>query len=199
MLLQDFISSETNSLYLIKYKDLLCDCRQLLCLIDQLNELSKLRTSPENPVEKPLMSNELQLILAKLIQNETKLMDYDSKTERISTDFPKTSSLDKIFLDKLIKLIEDNLVDSCLSIEKLSKTIGYSHSQLYRKTKALTNLSPNEFIRYIRLKRAAFLLKNKAGNISEICYSVGFTKPSYFTECFKNFYGCTPSEYSTKK
>jgi AraC-like DNA-binding protein len=74
--------------------------------------------------------------------------------------------------------------------------MNMSRMQLHRKLKALTDHSPGEFIRVIRLRRAAALLKEKAGNIAEVAYDVGFTNPSYFSECFKKLYGKLPSEYA---
>jgi transcriptional regulator GlxA family with amidase domain len=68
--------------------------------------------------------------------------------------------------------------------------------QLFRKLKALTNQTPSEFIRTIRLKRAASLIKQKFGNVAEITYEVGFNNLSYFAKCFKELYGKSPSEYA---
>jgi len=146
-------------------------------------------------LEKPFNTNELQLILANLLRRQEQLIKYHTQRLFHTAQNQEIQSVKDQFLDKLKKIIEDHLDDSELSTENLCKNMGYSRSQLYRKTKALTNTSPNEFIRNIRLKHAANLLKKKAGNISEICYSVGFTKPSYFSECFKNLYGSTPTEY----
>jgi transcriptional regulator GlxA family with amidase domain len=74
--------------------------------------------------------------------------------------------------------------------------IGMSRMQLFRKLKALTNQTPSEFIRTIRLKRAAQLLQQKFGNVAEITYEVGFNNLSYFAKCFRELYGVSPSEYA---
>ena len=71
-----------------------------------------------------------------------------------------------------------------------------SHSTLFRKLQALTNLSPTAFIRNIRLKRAAQLLRDHYGNVTEVSYEVGFSNPSYFSKCFKSFFGVSPVDFS---
>ncbi|NIT55922.1 MAG: helix-turn-helix domain-containing protein [Aliifodinibius sp.] len=72
-----------------------------------------------------------------------------------------------------------------------------SRSQFYRKLTALTDQSPLEFMRHIKLKRAASLLEQQAGNISEIAYRVGFNNPAYFAECFRKLFGVSPREYTS--
>jgi AraC-like DNA-binding protein len=76
--------------------------------------------------------------------------------------------------------------------------MAMSKMQLYRKLKALTGQSPSEFVRNLRLKRAASLISQRSGNISEIAYTVGFNNLSYFAKCFKELYQVTPSEYATQ-
>lgn len=105
------------------------------------------------------------------------------------------SSKDEEFLNKLIAIIDENINDSKLNIEFVCKSIGFSNSQLYRKMKGLTGLSTNEFIRSIRLKRAAELLLSEKYTISEVTYKVGFNDLQYFRRCFKNQYHMTPSKY----
>ena len=79
-------------------------------------------------------------------------------------------------------------------VEQLSDELGMSRSQLHRKLTALIDQSPNQFIRSFRLQRAHDLLKQKAATASEIAYQVGFSSPSYFTKCFHEQFGYTPSE-----
>ena len=105
------------------------------------------------------------------------------------------STKDEEFLNKLVAIIDENINNSKLNIDFLCKEIGFSKSQLYRKMKGLVGQSANEFIRSIRLSRAAYLLKNSNLNISEITYKVGFNDLQYFRICFKKQYKMTPSEY----
>src|SRR6266542_2918518 len=99
------------------------------------------------------------------------------------------------FLQNLFKIIEDNLDDSLLTVSFLAVNMGVSKSTLNRKLLTLTGLSPNGLIRQYRLQKAAiFLISGK--NVSETAYLTGFETPSYFTQCFKEFYKVTPKEYS---
>ncbi len=99
------------------------------------------------------------------------------------------------FLQNLFKIIEDNLDDPVLTVGFLALNMAVSRSTLNRKLSAVIGLSPNELIRRYRLQKAAtFLLSGK--NVSETAYLTGFETPSYFTQCFKEFYKITPKEYS---
>ncbi|NRB50573.1 MAG: helix-turn-helix transcriptional regulator [Saprospiraceae bacterium] len=92
------------------------------------------------------------------------------------------------------KCIGDQLDNSDLSVNDLCRAVQLSHAHLYRKLKALTNLTPVQFIRYIRLKKARNLLENSSMNISEIAYAVGFSDPNYFSRIYHKEMGVTPSE-----
>ena len=109
------------------------------------------------------------------------------------------SEIDKAFLVRVEQVILDNLSNSKFSVLDLNKQLGYSKSQLYRKLKSLINLSPNEFIRRIRLETAAEMISNSFYTISEITYQVGFNDLQYFRSCFKKQYGVTPSTYKSKR
>lgn len=99
------------------------------------------------------------------------------------------------FLNKIITVIEDRIADPDFDVPTLSSEIGMSQPVLYKKIRALTDLSVNDFIKSIRIKRAAQLLKQGTGNISEIAYSVGFNDRKYFSSEFKKHFGKTPSEF----
>lgn len=105
------------------------------------------------------------------------------------------SKLDEQFLKKTIKMIEENMADSQFKVEDLCKVLGTSKSQLYRKLKGLVGQSPNEFMRMIRFKRAAQLLRQTDMRIAEITYKVGFNDLQYFRAAFKKQYGMSPSQY----
>ena len=108
------------------------------------------------------------------------------------------SSPDERFLQKAIEVIENNIADPDLDIERFASEIGVSRMQLYRKLDALTEMTVKEFVRNIRLKRAAQLLVQKKLNISEVAYAVGFRDLSHFRKCFKQEFGTSASDYVEK-
>lgn len=108
------------------------------------------------------------------------------------------SSPDERFLQKAIEVVENNISDPELDIERFASEIGVSRMQLYRKLDALTEMTVKEFVRSIRLKRAAQLLVQKKLNVSEVAYAVGFKDLSHFRKCFKQEFGMSASEYVEK-
>ena len=90
--------------------------------------------------------------------------------------------------------INENINDEKLNVENLAGELLLSRSKLYRKIKALTGDTANEFIRKIRLEKAKQLIETTEYTISEVCYKVGFSSPSYFTKCFKDYFGFLPTE-----
>ncbi len=104
------------------------------------------------------------------------------------------SEIDNDFYRRFVALVEQRMEDSKLSIEEMAADLGLSRVQFYRKIKALTNYSPAELLRILRLKRADMLLRTTENTVSEISYSVGFSSPSYFTKCYREWFGDTPTE-----
>lgn len=102
---------------------------------------------------------------------------------------------DQDFIDRAVHIVEKNISNSDFFVDDLCRELGLSRMQLYRKLKALIGKSANEFIRFVRLKRAAQLLDQGTLTISEITYEVGFNDLKYFRDCFKKQYGINPSEY----
>lgn len=111
----------------------------------------------------------------------------------------KITSLDEQFVDKAVKYVEENLSRSDLSVEELSRQLGMSRVHLYKKMLQLTGKTPIEFIRLLRLKRAAQYLRESQLNVSEIAYRMGFNNPKYFSKYFQEEYGMSPSEYQKKE
>jgi len=107
-------------------------------------------------------------------------------------------SLDERFLQKTIDEIEKNISDPEFDIEKLSMQVGASRTQMYRKLSVLTDMTVREFIKSIRLKRAAQLLSQNALNVSEVAFAVGFKDLSHFRKCFRQEFGMSATEYSGK-
>ena len=98
---------------------------------------------------------------------------------------------------KFRNYIEANLTDSDLNVETIGAELGLSRVQLYRKVKALTGQSPVELLRTARLNKGRQLLQTTGKTVSEVAYEVGFTAPSYFTKCFKDEFGISPSDVSS--
>ncbi len=104
-------------------------------------------------------------------------------------------SADDRFLRRALEIMEVHMGNAAFDVETFSREAGLSRAHLHRKLTALAGMAPNEFIRTMRLKRAASLLEQHSGNVSEIAYQVGFSTLNYFTKCFRRQYGQTPSEY----
>lgn len=104
---------------------------------------------------------------------------------------------DMAFIARLRDIIQRNLQDSDLNVERIGEEIGLSRVQLYRKVKALTGQSPVELVRTARLQRGKKLLETSDMTISEVAYAVGFTSPSYFTKCFRDEFNISPSDINT--
>ena len=109
------------------------------------------------------------------------------------------TSLDEKLIEKAIKYVEDNISRSDLSVEELSRELGMSRVHLYKKMLQITGKTPIEFIRVIRLKRAAQLLRDSQLHVSEIAFQVGFNNPKYFSRYFKEEFGVLPSAYQEKE
>ena len=107
----------------------------------------------------------------------------------------KISQIDQGFLEKFVKMVEDNIDDTELSGDMLACELGMSKGNLYKKLKTLTGMTVNIYVRTIRLKVAARLLKQGNYNISEIAYAVGFNNPKYFSTCFSEMFKMSPKEY----
>lgn len=151
-------------------------------------------------ISKPFSAQLLTARLRNLIDNRRRLQSFfaDGSNAPLTQKAPVTD-IDKGFLEKLYRLIDEHLSDPDLSVEELGEQIGLSRVQLYRKTKAICGYAPNELLRIARLKRAASLLASTEKTISEITYEVGFGSPSYFTKCYKEYFGESPTEFLKRK
>lgn len=160
--------------------------------------ITGLKTGADDYLTKPFSQNELRARIDNLILQRKKLADiFQEKILVFPTPWSGTSLEDK-FLIKARDAVEANLSDHTFSVDTLAEELHLSRTQLFRKLKALTSLSSSDFIRDIRLKRAAELIRQKADTFTRIGYMVGFSDQSYFTKSFKKQYGLTPSEYAKK-
>ncbi len=153
-----------------------------------------LSVKADNYLSKPFVPRELHLRISNLIDSRNKLKEKYKKTGVLSPKEITVNSVDENFLNKLVEITEDHISDDKFGVTELGHAIHMSRSQLHRKLTALLGHGPNEFIRTFRLKRAYQLLKQKSATISEVAFNVGFSSPSYFTKCFHEYYGFTPTD-----
>lgn len=144
---------------------------------------------------KPFNMNILKLKINGVLENRERLKQAFGKKLPFELSESETSSVDEQFMHKVYQAIEKNLSNPDFLIDDLSSEVGMSRASLYRKIKALTNSSANEFIKNYRLQVAIKYLREKDLSISEIAYKTGFKNPAYFTNCFKKAYKMSPTKY----
>lgn len=166
------------------------------CSLDE-QRIQGFECGADSYISKPFNSKLLLVRLRNLMDNHKRLKQFFGDKTTLSKE--SVSDVDKGFVDRFRELIEENLADSELSVEDLGSKMGLSRVQLYRKIKALTNYSPNELVRIARLKKTASLLASSEKTISEITYEVGFTSPSYFTKCYKEYFGESPTDFLKRR
>lgn len=161
--------------------------------------MSGLEKGADDYLSKPFDADELRLIVRNRIEVRRKMRERFSKEITLEPRQIIITSLDEQFLTRVLALIQEHMGDEHFSIEALSREAGYSNMHFYRKIKALSGQTPSQFLRSIRLKRAAELLAKKSDNVTQVAYSVGFSSLSYFNKCFKEQFRVTPGEYSEEK
>lgn len=162
---------------------------------DSESKISGLQTGADAYLTKPFDMKELRVRMEQLIEGRKKLRERFSRSLSLKPSELAVTSTDEKFLKKAMAILEENLDNTDFDVEAFSRDIGMSRTNLHRKLKALTDCSATEFIRIVRLKRAMYLLEQKAGNVSEVAYAVGFNSISYFNKCFKKQFGKTPSGF----
>ena len=160
------------------------------------------QTGADSYLTKPFSASLLHSRIENLLQSRRNLANYfhtnailNSKSATITESLNK---LDNEFIQKMNQLIEERLSSDKIDISYLADKMCMSNSTLYRKMKALTGLSTNEYVRKLRMKYAEQYLLEGKYNISEIAFKVGINNLFYFRQCFKDEFGCIPSEYLKK-
>ncbi|WP_367388873.1 ATP-binding protein [Lewinella sp. LCG006] len=141
---------------------------------------------------KPFDTKELEVRTRNLIASRLLLRKKFSESNTIEPQYAGNNALDKAFIENVCNIVETHLADEQFSVELLAREIGLSRSQLNRKLKALTDLSPNKFIQSFRLQKAKEMLEQGSGNVSEVALETGFNSTAYFIKCFGDKYGQTP-------
>lgn len=140
--------------------------------------------------EKPFNSSLLLASIENMIKGRKSLKSTFSEFDMVQKEERMTEQL---FLEKIYVLLDKNISDFQFKVEDIGKSIGLSRVQLYRKIKDATGYSPNELLRIYRLRKAKKLLSTTDRGIAEIAYEVGFSSPSYFTKCFREYYKESPT------
>lgn len=165
---------------------------------DRETKLSGLKTGADDFLTKPFDNEELIVRVNNLIDQRKKLQEKFARKITLSPSNIEVESPNDRFIRKALETVDKHLSNSEFTVEQFQDEMAMSRMQLHRKLKALTGFSASEFIRDIRLQRAADLLGQNGINITEVAYSCGFNSSSYFTQRFKEKYGTSPSKYLKK-
>ena len=161
-----------------------------------IHEVNGLKTGAEAYLTKPFSINSLQLNISNLLMLQANMRRKFSQQITLQPSNILIESADEEFLDKVMAIIEKNFAEPEFSVNSLASDLGMSTPILYKKIKVLTGLTVNNFIKSVRLKRAAQLLRQNVYTVYEIAYIVGFNDPKYFSKEFVKQFGRTPSDYA---
>ncbi|WP_268125436.1 hybrid sensor histidine kinase/response regulator transcription factor [Roseivirga pacifica] len=160
------------------------------------SKLTGIKTGADDYVTKPFNFEILHTRITNIINQHKSLQEAYSRKISVETSEVEITSLNDKLIQDAIKVVEEHMANTELSVEMLSKELGLSRAHLYKKLVALTGMTPVEFIRKIRIQRAAQLLKKSQLTVSEVAYKVGFNNRKYFTKYFKQEYNMLPSVFA---
>ena len=206
LIISDIMMPEMNGLELAKAlkEDIHISHIPLVLLTaktDMESKLEALQYGADDYITKPFSSAYLEARITNLLNLRKQLQElYRSSLTSgvISPSKPNVISQDDVFIQKIMKYIEENIDNSELTIDDIALYIGFSRSAFFKKLKSLTGLAPVEFLKEVRIQRAAQLIESGEYNFSEITYMVGINDPRYFSRCFKQKFGLSPREYKDK-
>ena len=166
------------------------------------NRLEGLQRGADAFLAKPFLLDELHVTIDNLLAKSVRLKDKFSGAEEERSEQVEQRDVtdnDKQLMDRIMQSVNKNLGDSYFSVEQLAADAGLSRSQLHRRMKELTGITPSDFIRNLRLEQAARLLRERKANISQVAYTLGFNTPGNFSKAFKQHFGMSPTEYIGNK
>lgn len=161
------------------------------------DKLEGLETGADAYIVKPFNMDILRRTVSNLIASHQRLRLKYGRNDQLEeqVDEVKLESPDEKLLARVMNAVNKHLADSELSVDMIADEVGISRVHLHRKMKELTGQTPHDFIRNIRLKRAAFLLASQGASVTEVMYACGFSNPASFSTLFKKFYGVSPRDY----
>ena len=166
---------------------------------DNEDRMEGLEAGADAYLTKPFSTEVLRSTITSLLANRqllrAKFSGVQSQEESVKQIVMK--SQDEILINRIMDVINANISSPDFSVEKLAAEVGLSRVHLHRKLKELTDLSARDFIKSLRMKQAARLLREKKLSVAEVAYATGFSNPSHFSSAFKEIYGMTPSHYSS--
>lgn len=158
-------------------------------------QIKGLEMGADDYMIKPFSSDLLAAKVTNLLRSRKRLKEYYQNNRDIVPENIAFNTLDEEFLKEAIAIIEKHLSDSDFSVDKFSREIGMSRSNLYLKLKAITGESATDFVKRIKFNKAVDFMKSNRYTIAQIAYMCGFNSPSYFSTAFKQYFGCMPTEY----
>jgi signal transduction histidine kinase/DNA-binding response OmpR family regulator/ligand-binding sensor domain-containing protein len=158
-----------------------------------------LETGADDYITKPFSPEELKLRVRNILQARARMREKFARVLKLESKEVVLTSTDEIFLEKAIQLVESNMGNVDFSVEDFAYEMAVSRALLFTKIKAITNLTPNNFIKDLRMKRAAQLLIQQKLGVAEVAYQVGFKNSRYFSKSFRKQFGKTPTEYMASK
>lgn len=201
LIISDIIMPEMDGFDLLKAvraDDMLCHIPFiLLSAIGSIDsKIEGLDYGADAYIEKPFSVNHIRATINNLRENRNRILKQFSSMPSLGCAIPATGSADTSWMNKLHEIITSNLADETFTIDVLSQEMNLSRSSLQRKLKGIADMTPNDYIRLIRLKAAGELLRKGEYRINEVCYLVGFNNPSYFSRCFYRQFGILPKDYA---
>lgn len=160
------------------------------------NHVDAYEAGADSYISKPFSSDVLIARIQNLLCSRVRIKT--GSDDILTLDNKKVEDMDREFMSRFKTVIDENMVNPELTVDYISDQLGMSRVQLYRKVKMLTNLSPVEYLRIRRLKKAQYLLQTGDLTIAEVCYKTGFNTPSYFSKCYRDYYNELPSDYVRK-
>ncbi|PTQ93983.1 signal transduction histidine kinase [Mucilaginibacter yixingensis] len=204
LIICDVMMPELDGLHFCKrVKKNIQTCHIPVVLLTAKTETSQqvkgLEMGADDYITKPFSITILEAKVQNILRSRKRLKEYYSSSTEVVPENIALNTLDEEFLKQAISIIEANLSEPDFSVDKFSREIGMSRSNLYLKLRAITGESATDFIKRIRFKKAVEFMQTKQYTIAQVAYMSGFNSPSYFSTAFKQYYDCMPTEYLARE